>query len=40
VGRELLRMVRQLKSPVVMVRPKNGGPADSVQPIAANGREL
>jgi nucleotide-binding universal stress UspA family protein len=40
VGRELLRMVRQLKSPVVMVRPKNGGSADSVQPIAANGREL
>jgi nucleotide-binding universal stress UspA family protein len=39
VGRELLRMVRRLESPVVMVRPKNAAPADSAHRIAANGHE-
>ena len=39
VGRELLRMVRQLDCPVVMVRPKHVSPADVSRPIARNGHE-
>ena len=37
MGRELLRMVRQLDCPVVMVRPKPLPPSESAHPIAANG---
>jgi len=37
VGRELLRMVRQLDCPVVMVRPKHLTPADSAHASAMNG---
>jgi nucleotide-binding universal stress UspA family protein len=39
VGRELLRMVRQLECPVVMVRPKQIFQAELTRPIAANGQE-
>lgn len=37
VGRQLLRVVRQLQCPVVMVRPKHVSGPDFVRPIAANG---
>jgi len=37
VGRQLLRVVRQLECPVVMVRPKHVARPDSVRSIAANG---
>jgi nucleotide-binding universal stress UspA family protein len=37
VGRQLLRVVRQLQCPVVMVRPKHVAGPDLVRPIAANG---
>lgn len=39
VGRELMRMVRQLDCPVVMVRPKHFSPADFSRPMPANGRK-
>jgi nucleotide-binding universal stress UspA family protein len=37
VGRELLRMVRRLECPVVMVRPRHGLRGDSAHLITANG---
>jgi nucleotide-binding universal stress UspA family protein len=37
VGRELLRMVRHLECPVVMVRPKQVSSSDFTRPIAVNG---
>jgi nucleotide-binding universal stress UspA family protein len=37
VGRQLLRVVRKLQCPVVMVRPKQVAGPDFVRPIAANG---
>ncbi|OLC27588.1 MAG: hypothetical protein AUG06_07945 [Actinobacteria bacterium 13_1_20CM_2_65_11] len=37
VGRSLLRMVRQLDCPVVMVRPKHVSPSEPAYPIARNG---
>jgi nucleotide-binding universal stress UspA family protein len=37
VGRELLRMVRNLECPVVMVRPRSSPPGDSRRLHAANG---
>src|SRR5207237_6849508 len=37
VGRQLLRVVRQLQSPVVMVRPMHLSGPDSSRPAAANG---
>jgi len=40
VGRDLLRMVRRLGCPVVMVRPKHVFLSDPGHPIATNGRGL
>ena len=37
VGRGLLRMVRQLDCPVVMVRPKHVSQSEPAYPIARNG---
>jgi nucleotide-binding universal stress UspA family protein len=37
VGRELLRMVRRLDCPVVMVRPKHVSQSEPADPIARNG---